>query len=785
MRVISTLIGPAFLDKGGLAMGKRNILIWLLVGLLLLPSGALAAGVMGAGERLETLPGEETPFLPAVSETAASAPVSAQLSDAGHTAADHAAWSPLSAAGTLESGSYYLTGNVTGNLIVAANATVDLCLDGHTLDAAGSGSVITVNAGATLNLYDCPGGGKVTGGNASVGGGVNINGSKTAASTLNLYGGSIEGNSANNGGGVRVSNGSFTMYGGSVAKNIASTNGGGVLVTSGSFALAEGTADVTDNSAKSGGGIYAAANSSLNISGGVITKNAASTGGGGVYLYGVSTLNMSAGSILNNTATGKGGGICLDNGSVSLSGGTVSDNVSGGDGGGILVSASGAISISGDPSVTGNKKSDDSANNVYLATGETIAFGGAMVPATASLGITMSSLGVFTDVGCAEQRTCFFSDNADYAVGADSEGQLFLGGTLTYHVPTGATGTVPAPTVYPVGERVTLDTTYPLSKEGYQQTAWTGSVDTVTTRLAVTISKNTTVYPVFARAFEATEKGTTISLTYNTPMSETNLNDYLRLVDSTGGATTNFGFSLPSGQTLPAGLTLDRNSGKITGTPKADCGSHNVTFLVTDRSATVTLFSLEPSPAYRTATLTLDFDIAKGTPSAADFTFAPPADLTYNGAAKAASVTAKSGIAGMGAITVKYSATPVAKGTYTVSIDVAEGTNYRAVTGLTDPSWTFTITEAAPAKVNLGTPQWANGRTTIALTPTPANLLTGAKVIAARYDANGAMTDLAWGTLSGNTVTFSGKQLTVNSGWKLFFLKDSNCAPLCSAEALK
>ncbi len=86
----------------------------------------------------------------------------------------------------------------------------------------------------------------------------------------------------------------------------------------------------------------------------------------------------------------------------------------------------------------------------------------------------------------------------------------------------------------------------------------------------------------------------------------------------------------------------------------------------------------------------------KKTPSAGDFTFTSPTSLIYDGQAKAATVSAEA--EGMGEVTVEYyngdtklSGAPTAEGTYTVKVNVAEGDDYKAATGITDDSWTFTI----------------------------------------------------------------------------------------------
>ncbi len=96
------------------------------------------------------------------------------------------------------------------------------------------------------------------------------------------------------------------------------------------------------------------------------------------------------------------------------------------------------------------------------------------------------------------------------------------------------------------------------------------------------------------------------------------------------------------------------------------------------------------------------YTIEKATPKADDFSGAIPNDPTYDGTAKTAIIEAKSGISGMGEITVKYydaegnlvNGAPINAGTYTIKIDVAEGANYKAVTDLEIGS--FTIAKATP-----------------------------------------------------------------------------------------
>ncbi|MGN1044257.1 MAG: GLUG motif-containing protein, partial [Acutalibacteraceae bacterium] len=98
------------------------------------------------------------------------------------------------------------------------------------------------------------------------------------------------------------------------------------------------------------------------------------------------------------------------------------------------------------------------------------------------------------------------------------------------------------------------------------------------------------------------------------------------------------------------------------------------------------------------------YEVGLPTPTADDFTFTEPSDLTYNGTPKEATVTTKDGITGMGEITINYydisgpklDSAPTDAGTYKVKIDVTEGDNYNAGTNITADSWTFTIEKATP-----------------------------------------------------------------------------------------
>lgn len=157
----------------------------------------------------------------------------------------------------------------------------------------------------------------------------------------------------------------------------------------------------------------------------------------------------------------------------------------------------------------------------------------------------------------------------------------------------------------------------------------------------------------------------------------------------TATVTTN----LTGGKTGMGAVTVKYYSGTtlLSSAPK-DAGTYTVKIDVAEGTNYTAATDLTSS--------SWTFTIAKATPQASDFTFTPPSNLVYNGTPKTASVTTNltGGKTGMGTVTVKYysgttllSSAPQNAGTYTVKIDVAEGTNYAAATGITASSWTFTI----------------------------------------------------------------------------------------------
>ena len=97
-----------------------------------------------------------------------------------------------------------------------------------------------------------------------------------------------------------------------------------------------------------------------------------------------------------------------------------------------------------------------------------------------------------------------------------------------------------------------------------------------------------------------------------------------------------------------------------------------------------------------TGTATTTWAITKAVPKLADFDVVPDLsnELTYSGEEQIVNVTTKA--RGMGMITVRYNGStekPVNVGSYAITIDVADGSNYKAISGI--EAGTLTIKKAA------------------------------------------------------------------------------------------
>ena len=360
----------------------------------------------------------------------------------------------------LPAGTYYLGSNIEiTQYPIMITGNVVLCLNGKKITCGSSAPACVIgvyaNTASELTLTDCGGAGQIAGGkNYGVkvykgytlnmhggtitgnGAGVEVNGSEGKTTKLNMYGGAISNNTgtgvrltqyctftmsggtiSNNKGGVSTGSGEFTMSGGEISGNTATSNGGGVNIGNGGTFTMNAGAKITQNTAGyAGGGVYVSGGTFI-MNGGEIKSNIAETNGGGVFVTKVasssnSAFTMNGGEIKSNTANTAGGGVFVDNGTFTVSGKPiVSENTSGSEGN----------------KVTGN---------VYLCANKTITIGSGLTNGT-DIGVTTgsamaptedSTIAITTPTENAHGYLSYFkSDNDSYEIVANStQTQLVL-----------------------------------------------------------------------------------------------------------------------------------------------------------------------------------------------------------------------------------------------------------------------------------------------------------------------------------------------------------------------
>ena len=405
-------------------------------------------------------------------------PVAAGAQDNPEEHTNHEGWTPLTqiSDNTLPTGKYYLSEDVTciGGTQTAITITgeVTLCLNGHVLNL--NGQSLRVESGATLHLCDCNTTNQTHKFTVGSDGLWQLN---EADGTETLTGGVITGGKNGkedifywDGGGVCV-NGTFAMSGGNIVGNTSTYSGGGVYVDiNGTFTLSGGS--IAGNTCTySGGGVFV--NGTFTMSGGSIAGNTCSSGGG-VYLYG--TFTMSGGSIAGNRCS-SGGGVYV-NGTFTMSGGSIAGNTCTYSGGGVY--AYRTFTMSGAPIVTDNKKRDDSNSNIYLYSSITIGEGG--LTEGAKLGVTPdgSKTVVYSwNDEWGNPAVYFTSDNSDYGVGLDDQGNVVLvqKGSVTLDSNGGTIAEGKEVTSYTFGTSVPLPTADDITREGYTFGGWYDNED--------------------------------------------------------------------------------------------------------------------------------------------------------------------------------------------------------------------------------------------------------------------------------------------------------------------
>ena len=330
---------------------------------------------------------------------------------------------PIPSSGT---SNYYLfedvdlTGVETATT-VRSGATLNFCLNGHTL--SNIGNTFTVNGG-TLNLYDCEKSGKLTSADSSYlfSNALTINGG-----CANLYDVHID--DCVNNGAVSITEGSLNMVGGSLSNNRCHHDGG-VLYLSDydanddkhSSAYFSGvTISNNDNSYDDGYGTIRMDGGSLTIENSTISGNL-STQRGAIALYYDAQATIRNTSILANTTKQGGAVSVLDNSVVlSMENCTVQNNnceygglylrenypnsitnledtsILGNEGGGIRMNA-GALNLASRMTVTGNTL-NGSAADICLAKDSLITLSQGALSSGSSVGVYLNES---VDAGSSE-----------------------------------------------------------------------------------------------------------------------------------------------------------------------------------------------------------------------------------------------------------------------------------------------------------------------------------------------------------------------------------------------
>ena len=291
------------------------------------------------------------------------------VADSKHTHDKTKTWEAWDSTSSLpNSGTYYLTGNVTMAKAWEPTGDVELCLNGNTIEFTEAPENINADTNyaaiilkgkkdnQVLTITSCMSGGIIRAANRNLNHGVYMDmpkEKKDCAAAFNYYGNSVTsifgfrddgiyvgtgsnlvaniwgGRIAGNSRGVSVRNGVCNMYGGTISSNTvistiySSSNGGGVYIDRGAtFNMYGGTIEKNsavckDTSYGLGGGVAIEGNSvsrsdatthgTFNMYGGTISGNTAGKNGGGVYVGAGTTFNMTGGTISGNKVEATGG----------------------------------------------------------------------------------------------------------------------------------------------------------------------------------------------------------------------------------------------------------------------------------------------------------------------------------------------------------------------------------------------------------------------------------------------------------------------------------------------
>ena len=225
--------------------------------------------------------------------------------------------------------------NQTGGAICqsAGSLTIQNSNISYNNATTGGGGGIFVNEGCDLNIS----GGTISY-NSAVGSGGGIQG--YGSGLIKIKGTTIKNNSSGNcGGGVAHTGGSMSLTSASLSSNSATNGEGGGLYQPAGTLRIKSKSTIKSNTATQGAGLFLT-DGSATITGGSIEKNIASYIGGGIVSYNNNNLNMTSVSVKSNqvvsgsTPAGFGGGMVQSvGGTLNLKNSVLSNNTAAQGGG--------------------------------------------------------------------------------------------------------------------------------------------------------------------------------------------------------------------------------------------------------------------------------------------------------------------------------------------------------------------------------------------------------------------------------------------------------------------
>ena len=444
--------------------------------------------------------------------------------DSAHAVND--SWTAWDGTTAFPGGNVCLSGDVILSSPLSITDTVNLCLNGHTISAAGG----NFDVSGTLNLCSCGDNGiikRTTTTTALI--------SADAGATANLYNVTLDGGAVwggtmdttllrvtNNSGTVSSSplidagyqytaGGHITLNSGVVLQNneCSDAGHGGAVTIGEDGTLVINGATIRNNAKTDGnaGAIKAYAGAQVTLNSGEIYGNSAYKHGGAFQIFGGASTDyadavftMNGGIIRNNKANGVGGGIAVsDHSKFIMNGGSIVDNATTDSqkrGGGVgFADANTAMSISGNAVISGN-----TANNLYIGTNSCNKLTVDTLGSGANIGVTMksSSGGVFT-IGGAADADKFVSDNSAYEVDDDGNNLKLVKQFTVSFDNNGGTGAKESVKVFD-GDGYTLPLNPFTAPSGYQFKGWAKSANgNVISAEAITVTADTTLYAIWEK----------------------------------------------------------------------------------------------------------------------------------------------------------------------------------------------------------------------------------------------------------------------------------------------